>query len=476
MEEKEVVIIENSDNNLNRSGIVNNTSFNAVSNSDSIIHIEPIGEDSNVNEPVIHVEPVVEDSNVSEPVIHVDAIGEQSNINEPVINVEPIASEPINSNNDTANEKKENNLSIFSFASSNNNYVEEEVKVPLEVYVKTFLGSVALIILLILLVTFFRKLYTVNNDVKKEVYTEETKMSYQVLLNENEFYEEDYLGEGQIYISSLVKGIAIHPNYYFKSSSDNSDVNFQLTSTADLIVGTSDEKKVLFKKSYKLNEFSGEVLSDNTYSFNDAIYINFDEYNSLAKKFVRKYGLNSSSYLLVSLKIRKISGDNSKYNNESVGSLRIPLLQNSFQINKKDLSEKGVLSYSSSMDKVVNVKYAFFIIICLVLLVFDGLFVVKNGFLLLPKKSRYDRLIGRILTEFDRMIVDVSTLPNHDMFTVSKVENFKELVDVRDNLKEPIKYYVIKPHEESEFYITHNNELYILSVNTDNMETSLIKK
>ena len=55
-------------------------------------------------------------------------------------------------------------------------------------------------------------------------------------------------------------------------------------------------------------------------------------------------------------------------------------------------------------------------------------------------------------------------MPDLNQFEVIKISKFTELLDVRDNLKLPIMYYVVAKHHKSYFYIKKDNDIYLLTV------------
>ena len=79
-------------------------------------------------------------------------------------------------------------------------------------------------------------------------------------------------------------------------------------------------------------------------------------------------------------------------------------------------------------------------------------------------KSEYDKYIGKLLNEYDRLIVETSSAPITKDKNIIEIKEFKELLDVRDNLNLPIKYYVITKHQKCNFYISHEEELYLLTI------------
>ena len=90
--------------------------------------------------------------------------------------------------------------------------------------------------------------------------------------------------------------------------------------------------------------------------------------------------------------------------------------------------------------------------------------------MLTTNKSYYDKYIEKVLNEYDRFIVETKTGPNLKESNVIKISNFEELLDLRENIKLPIMYYIITNHTKSYFYIKHNNDLYLLTIKAVDLE------
>jgi len=110
------------------------------------------------------------------------------------------------------------------------------------------------------------------------------------------------------------------------------------------------------------------------------------------------------------------------------------------------------------IDNIIN------IIISVILLVLSIVFLIKSirliG-LINNKKSVYDKYVERLLTEYDRLIVETNTYPVREDTIIIKISKFAELLDVRDSLKMPIMYYSITKHHKCYFYIAHENKIYL---------------
>ena len=95
---------------------------------------------------------------------------------------------------------------------------------------------------------------------------------------------------------------------------------------------------------------------------------------------------------------------------------------------------------------------------------------MRNINLLRKKKSAYEKYINKILKEYDRLIAESSSLLSFEGKEIININKFTELLDIHDNLQLPIMYYEEKEHEQSYFYISHDNVIYLLKIDSNNVE------
>ena len=86
------------------------------------------------------------------------------------------------------------------------------------------------------------------------------------------------------------------------------------------------------------------------------------------------------------------------------------------------------------------------------------------------KKNEYDKLLEKILKEYDRLVVETSTLPNLNKYNLMKITSFNELMDVRDNIRLPIMYYNVVAHQKCHFYIIHEENIYLYTLKAVDLE------
>lgn len=151
--------------------------------------------------------------------------------------------------------------------------------------------------------------------------------------------------------------------------------------------------------------------------------------------------------------------------------MSIPLSERAININMnyKNINKEGKIE-KGKKEITGNVIYIIMSVISLFITLKYLLKVVKYLEKVHTRKTKYDNYINKLLREYDRLIVETTTSPFLEERNIIKVKEFKELLDVRDNVKEPIMYYEVMKHQKSYFYIEHNNKIYLTQIKAIDIE------
>ena len=313
----------------------------------------------------------------------------------------------------------------------------------------------------------------VYNDKKVLNYNEKSNIDYKVYLKDNDFYDTNYLGKDMVYVASLIDHISTKFNYSFKID-EKENINFTYDIIGKLSIRDVESGNVYFEKDYTILKEKKELIRDkDSFNLTENINIDYNKYNTLANKFRQKYGVDAKSDLVVYLRINKnsVMNSNIKLNNTSNMSLTIPLSKSAVNINlsykevnssNKVVSKKSykIANFSSFMFSVLLFILAFIFVIILLIMLSK----------LTKSKSNYDRYIAKLLKEYDRLIVETTSKPDTKGKTIIDIKDFKELLDVRDNLNLPIKYFIVNEHQKCNFYINHEDELYLLVIKSVDLD------
>lgn len=318
--------------------------------------------------------------------------------------------------------------------------------------------------------------YALNNTNKESIsYTQNGNIDYKVCLKENAFYKESCLDKNMTYVSNLIKNVELTFNYDLNTS-EKLNVKTEYEVTAKLVISNADNTSKYYEQKYILQDKTSEGISkiNNNYVITKKLNIDYDYYNTIASTFKSQYGVEANSYLEISFQIFHTNKENEdiKVPSPNPSVLNIPLSQKSININmaSSGISKQETQNIESSIFTLKNIICLFIGVISLIICLISSLKVAKMLSLTKEKKNNYDRFIEKILREYDRLIVETSTLPKFDNYYITKVNTFGELIDVRDNLRLPIMYYEVAKHQKCHLYILDNKNLYLLTIKAVDME------
>ena len=373
-----------------------------------------------------------------------------------------IDSQKVESNEIKYNEVK--NKKVKSNKSKRKLYVSYNARLVLSVVF--FLILISLTVLLLLKV--------LRTEEQVISYNESGNLDYKVYLKENDFYQTEYLDKDMIYVSSLIDYIDVDFEYNFNIS-EESDVHFIYSIIGNLTILDESGKNVYFEKSYNLLSYTTDkVTNQDSYNLKQNIKIDYDYYNDIANKFKMDFGVSTTSNLRVYLTIRKVSNDVEVLLDSSTSELYldIPLSERSINmaINYNNLTNsQNIIKKSQSMAD--NAPYIALIALCTVGSIVSLASAMKLiSLLYVSKKSPYDKYVKKILREYERLIAETRHCPKFSDYNLIEIANFEELLDVRDNLKVPIMYYIVAKHVKSYFYIIDGKNLYLVTIKAVDLE------
>ena len=329
--------------------------------------------------------------------------------------------------------------------------------------VKFFVLAFLIVVFSFLASFFIKRSFAFVNE-QNITYQENSSLDYKVYLKPNDFYESEFLNKDMVYVASLIDRIDVNFDYLFKIDK-KSNIDFEYDIIGKLVISDKSKGKTFFEKDYVLLENTRDSMNeDGLHKIVRSVSIDYGKYNNIANQFRSRYGVDASCNLIVYLNIHEKSNQHSNVHlvNNSNMSLTIPLSERSINITM-DYNEVNQTSKLVRDEEFVITNYLYVVlgIICLVLLIIVLIQFIRMLLSLRVKRSQYDKYVGRLLREYDRLIVETATKPSMDGKNIIKILKFQELLDVHDNLKLPIKYYVVNEHKECYFYINHDEEVYL---------------
>lgn len=307
-------------------------------------------------------------------------------------------------------------------------------------------------------------------------YTENGKADYQVYLNKNQFYTEEYLDGSHAYVSALIDEITATLSYDMNVNSGKTSYEYSYFVDARVEVLDKDSGAPLFDPVYELVKEKSATATGKKLSISEPVAIDYHKFNDLARQYVAEYGLKgTSSTLIVTLHVNVLSNcpdyvdaEQGSYNVD----LRIPLNKTTLKITTATTvpsSESKVLACNNRGALVFKILTAALAIAAAVWSAMLVLYILRTR----DRHIDYARRVSKILSSYKSYIQKINNPFDTSSYQVLNVDAFPELLEIRDTLQMPILMFEDEDKTRSEFVIAACNGLlyrYKISVEVGSYE------
>jgi len=304
--------------------------------------------------------------------------------------------------------------------------------------------------------------YYGKKHVKKEsvTYSRESSINYVAYLKNNNHFTDQYLKDSYNYVASLIDYFNIDFNYtYVLSERIDYDLDYEIVASLE-IYDTDNKTKPIDTKDFTILEKQTE--SNNGQLIKIDLYnqvIKYDVYNNIIQEWKREVSPEATLKIKFMVNWKGYSNILDKELSDSyVKDFNIPISDKIITISKPNIdSSAGRLYANQSLG-----KWFLLIMGSFGLLLLMGLIGLINTIIKINKnKSKYEQKVNKILREFDRAITEAKGVfkRNPDENYI-EVNDFMELLDVHDNLNEPIIYYKSSNNSRSTFVVRNDRDVY----------------
>ena len=319
-------------------------------------------------------------------------------------------------------------------------------------YLVKYLLFTMLACIFIVLGAFFYKMTKVQTVEHKVEYGETSSIDYRVFLKENKFMDEKFLtkenivNDKKLLVASLIDKIKADFNYVLSFDSKVSGeysyyikAIVEYNESAGTKTYTTKEYMLTDKKSKKIKNEDNVIILEN-------VDVDYSKYSKVFLEGREAAGLSMDGKLKVMLVFESkiTSSELEKYysiNNNEI-KLELPLSKSATEItinensndSTKNIVEKEINDDSKYFKYRLGVVFSAILTAISIILIFVTRSNQKN-------ENKYYTELKRILSTYDGIIVNVSSLPDLEKFNVIKVKSFDELLDAHSEVRLPINYY-----------------------------------
>lgn len=334
-------------------------------------------------------------------------------------------------------------------------------------------ASYVILTILLLVSILLAILYNKSSTIEHTSYNETSNVNYNVELAQNEFFNENSSTSDNKYIASLIKNVNMDFKYNLDLDKNSGEYLYKYKIDSQVNVLDKNDKKPIYTNITTLKQ-SDIFSTKDTKKINidEPVSINYNDYNTLIKRFVKTYELNDVDSSLVTTLYIKIGKTEDELNNSKdiqVASLEMPLTTKTV----------GIDITTNSSDKlsdtyfVKNIsKKKFLLVFAIIVSVIDILGII--ALILFYNSTKTDENIfedklSRIKHTYKGYIqkIDSNGL-DFKGYKYIYVDSFNDLLEIRDTLQEPILMIENKLACEVQFIIPSQTEIiYIFVLGTD---------
>lgn len=301
-------------------------------------------------------------------------------------------------------------------------------------------------------------------------YDIENNIDYKVYLYDNSFIDADYLTEGKMFVSELVKNIIINFNYNYEGNKEiDLKYNYKIKGIliCDYKDGTDVDNNILSKEYVFVDEVTKELNNQLRIMINEEVMLDFSKFDEEVKTFKNKFGLFINSRMEIKMDI-SIDGvvEDKEFNDTKQLLISIPLGVQAFTITEDYLASTNENINRVSDSIIINNKIYIGVILMFLSVVFFALLfkIIFN----ITKQTNYNKKLERILKNYGEVIVEINNYFNETEYKIVEVKGIEEMVDLEQELRIPINYYEITKDYLGVFILIHGNILYKYTLTDDN--------
>ena len=320
-------------------------------------------------------------------------------------------------------------------------------------------------------------IYNRMNRTQYIEYTESGVIDYKVQYNENDFFDGEWIGKDQSYISGLVKGINADFIYKMNTSSAEMKFDYKYSINAKMLIASKDKGTPYYTVEENIVPLTaGRVENNKDLEIKKNVFIDFVKFDEIARSFIETYGLksNSSATLVVTLDVQSECTNNGFKDKNNVAystALNIPLATETFNVHRTSGAPEGemkTLAYVGVADR------DFFLVLSSSSISAAGLLVlVLLVFLHLTKNEdiNYAAKVRRILRSYGSFIQRMDGDFDVDGYQVVNIKSFVEMLGIRDTIQSPVLMCENRDETMTRFFIpTATKILYVFEIKIDNYD------
>jgi len=313
-------------------------------------------------------------------------------------------------------------------------------------------------------------------------YDEKSNIDYKVYLKENDFFDNNFLGDDKEYVASLIDYINANFNYKLSLDEGNVEYKYSYRVEANVSVKRKNGGNYIYDTKETLIDSVENETSNKEVIINENIKLNYNYYNDLIKRFITVYSLDDiESVLTINLYVNVVGSCEDfkeNANKESVMSLSIPLTTKTVAIEISDNlinTENNVMQCKKKDNNsmLFGIMGVIFTFVWILLIILMCRYEIRTR----TAENIYERALKKILNNYGSYIQKLSNNLDFKKYQLLKIDTFTDMLEIRDTIRQPI---LMKENEEKTgayFVVPSSSKiLYVYRLKVSDIKKEIIEK
>lgn len=311
-------------------------------------------------------------------------------------------------------------------------------------------------------------------------YMNKSNIGYKVFLKPNILYDQESLGEGEIYLTEFVDYIQASFSYEF-TGERQADIKSEREIVAEVEGYTEIKEEIysIWKKTFVLLPKEKFEEKEKRITIKENVSFNLEEYGNFAKQVMESSNFNSSIRLTVKMNIStEADTDKGLVKEENYPAMIIPLNASYFTVQSKLQEEnsgaiKETKQVAIPLNKNLVILYGFVIGVLFIALLFLFIFTkASQGIDPLEKQlKKIFKKHGDRLVALNSEVAIISEQQHNEVYSM------EDLVRIADEIGKPIIYKYSPNYKDiSKFFVSDEILTYSLDIHKMLMKPRMDRK
>lgn len=311
-------------------------------------------------------------------------------------------------------------------------------------------------------------------------FTEDSNIEYKINLVEGQdLYEEDYVGENVNVVSELIDDMVIEFKYNLNIA-EKIDYMYTYQIVADIQLKEKSKTNVIYSHNQEVFKSDQLLGNNNRLEIVRIFQLDYDYYNEKIYSIIEKNDLNNTeSEISVSMILNVIDKNTGERINQQANVMRITMPLNTKTVevlvneNVKNTEGKIIIPGEEETD---SKKYLIVSLVTLGIGAISLICLLRYIAKTRSAEKMYEKELNKIIFDYKSYVQKIAEPLDYKAYKIVKIGSFMELLQMKEEVQSPILMYTEKEQMKTIFSMIKDDILFTYILSSTSIRKKLIEE